>query len=318
MKIISWNLRNIGINKLARPFTARFQAYGLGNNVIDYMMKLVMGDPVWNNINDGKPADIFVVIELKCGGQKKGEYPPGAPSPTLATIVTAMNNYAIGAGITPSYNYLAVPPLIIGRHEAVGIIYNTVKLTYNNSAVLRDINAKLINPRTPFYAQFTSVGGNTPLHVIGLHAPPPKGGVNLKYRPPILFANKLATVPQLINPETMIMGDFNCAPNSVYNAGMGNVGWNIPNYATSIPNGTLTSVRNRLSNIQQPPANYLSGPYDNLLRNFDNASIRQAVLDTIGNARNVGVNPIGATRLSMVLSNFNKVSDHLPISMYTV
>ena len=318
MKIISWNLRNIGINKLARPFTARFQAYGLGNNVLDYMMKVVMGDPVWSNINNGYPVDIFVVIELKCGGLKKGEYPPGAPSPTLVTIMTAMNNYANGAGIAASYRYNAVPPLIVGRHEAVGIIYNTAALALVGAAVLRDVNGKFINPRTPFYTQFTPVAWNNPLHIIGLHAPPPQGGANVRYRPPILFARKVGTVPQLANPNTMIMGDYNCAPNAVYNAGMGNVGWNFPNYGTYIPDGTLTSVRTRLANTQQPPANYLSGPYDNLLKNFNGPNIQQQVLDTIGNARNMAVNPIGSTRLSLVLSNYNKVSDHLPISMYTV
>lgn len=317
MKIISWNLKNIGANKLANAFTPAFQAYGLGNNVLDYMMNVVMGSAVWNNINPTVPADIFVVIELKCGGHNKGYQPPGPVSPTLQAITAAMNLVVANTpAYVGNYNYNFVNPLIVGRHEAVGVIFNTVALNYVNSGVLRDNNLRLINPRTPFYTQFTTVVGGNNLNVIGLHAPPPKGGNNVKYRPPIQFANKVATVPELANPNTMVMGDYNCAPNSVYNSGAGNMGWNFVGYNTAIPNGTLTSVRQRVANAQPPPANYLSGPYDNLLRNFNPPGTIQAVLDTIGNARDVTVNPAGATNLNVVLRNYNRVSDHLALSMY--
>lgn len=317
MKIISWNLRNIGINKLANGFTAAFQAYGLGNNVLDYMMNVVMGTNVWNNINTPLPADIFVIIELKCGGHAKGYLPPGPASPTLQAITAAMNLVVANTpGYIGNYNYNFVTPLIVGKHEAIGVIFNTHALNFVATGVLRDNNLRLINPRTPNYVRFATVAGGNNLNVIGIHAPPPKGGANVKYRPPIQFANKVATVPELAQPDTLIMGDYNCSPNSVFNSGAGNIGWNFAGYVTSIPNGTLTSVRQKVANTQLPPANYLSGPYDNLLRNINPVGTTQVVLDTIGNARNITVNPIGPTNLNVVLRNYNKVSDHLPLSMY--
>lgn len=317
MKIISWNLKNIGINKLANGFTAAFQAYGLGNNVLDYMMNVVMGNNAWNNINTLVPADIFVIIELKCGGHAKGYLPPGPASPTLQAITAAMNMVVANTpAFIGNYNYNFVNPLIVGRHEAVGVIFNTHALNFVTTGVLRDNNLRLINPRTPNYVGFTTVVGGNNLNVIGIHAPPPKGGTNVKYRPPIQFANKVATVPELALPDTLIMGDYNCSTNSVYNSGAGNIGWNFAGYNTSIPNGTLTSVRQKVANTQPPPANYLSGPYDNLLRNINPPGTIQVVLDTIGNARNITINPNGPTNLNVVLRNYNKVSDHLPLSMY--
>lgn len=317
MKIISWNMRNLGTTKLTNTFTNTFQALGLGNNVQSYMINVVMGSQAWTNINPAVPADIFVIIELKCGGNRKGYAATGAAVPVLQAVTGAMNTVVANTqAYQGNYQYSYVNPLIVGRHEAVGIIYNTKALTLNQRGVLRDNNLRLINPRSPFWARFTHNNG-TVFNVIGIHAPPPSGGANVRYRNPINFARKVSTVPDLVNANTMVMGDYNCAPNSVYNSGQGNVGWTFNGYQTNIPNGTLTSVRKKVAKGQTPPANYLSGPYDNLLRNFNGNNITQGVLDTIGNARNVNTNPPSPPgTLAMVLNNYNKVSDHLPLSMY--
>lgn len=317
MKIISWNLKNLGSTKLNNKLTTTFQNYGLGNTVLDYMIGVVMGNPIWNNVNTPTPADIFVIIELKSGGYNKGKDAFGTARPTLATVVNAMNTYATGFKISANYHYDAVPPLIVGYHETVGIIFNTKQLTFDgtqavNNQVLRDNNNRLINPRTPYSVRLKSVQGGANLQVIGIHAPPPKGADSVKYRPPIQYANKVATVPQLTQADTLIMGDYNCSPNSVFNSGFGNTGWQFNGYNTLIPDGTLTSVRRKLG----PNNEYLSGPYDNLLKNFSNSTMKQLVLDTIGNARNFSTNPVGTTNPSVVLSNFNKVSDHLAITLY--
>lgn len=317
MKIVSWNLKNLGTTKLTNSFTNTFQDTGLGNDVLSYIINVVMGSSIWANINPPVPADIFVIIELKCGGHQKGKSATGAAVPVLQGIVGAMNTVVASMPtLKPNYQYNFVLPLIVGRHETVGIIYNTKALTLNNRGVLRDIDLRLINPRTPFWANFTQKSNGTGLNVIGIHAPPPGGAATVKFRNPINFARKVATVPDLVNPNTMVMGDYNCAPNSTYINGNGTIGWAFNGYQTSIPDGTLTSVRRRVASSQTPPANYLSGPYDNLLRNFAGPLV-QSVLDTIGNARNVNTNPpSSAGMLSMVLNNYNRVSDHLAISMY--
>ena len=74
MKIVSWNLRNIGNTKLTNTFTQKYLGFGLGNDVADYVAGLVMGSDRWNAVPNlsTNPADIFVVIELKTGGKKKG------------------------------------------------------------------------------------------------------------------------------------------------------------------------------------------------------------------------------------------------------
>jgi hypothetical protein len=319
MKVISWNLRNIGQTKLGNPFTAAVAGKGLGNNVRDYIINLVMGNAVWNNIATGNPADVFVVIELKSGGHNKGNAAFGTAGPTLASILGAMNLVVANTvALQGQYAYAAVPPLIVGYHEAVGIIYNTHRLNFGGAAVLRDVNNRYINPRTPFAALFNIIGTATNLTVVGIHAPPPSGGAAVRYRPPINWLNLAATVPSLPNTWQFVSGDYNCDPTSTYTNGFGAVvGWAFANYGTHIPANTLSSVRQKVANANPAPANYLSDAYDNLLFNFNpGVPVHQSVLDLIGNARDFsgGGAPVAMYPGSLValLNNYNKVSDHMP------
>lgn len=320
MKIISWNLRNIGQTKLGNTFTPTIAGRGLGNNVLEYMMNVVMGMPVWTNICSPNPADIFVIIELKTGGNAKGGNANGTSIPTLAAVVGAMNTVATLRGQAATHQYNAVVPLITGYHETVGVVYNTRLLTFTAAAVRRDVNNRYINPRTPFSAAFTVTATGAQVIVTGLHAPPPSGGAALRYRPPINYANSVATVPSLPLQNQLVMGDYNCNPASTYTNGFGVVvGWNWAGYGTLIPNGTLSSVRLKVANANPAPANYLSDAYDNLLFNFvAGPPVVTQVLDTIGNARDMTTVPPTAMypgNLVALLNNYNRVSDHLPIYM---
>jgi hypothetical protein len=72
MKIVIWNLKNIGETKLTNSTNAIMAAKGFGSNVLDFMINLVTGNSIWSSVNPSlDPADVFVVIELKCGGQAK-------------------------------------------------------------------------------------------------------------------------------------------------------------------------------------------------------------------------------------------------------
>lgn len=320
MKIVSWNIRNVGRSKLTNSFSTTFRSVGLGNNVLDYIINIVMGSSVWGNINTTVPADIFVIIELKSGGTRKGDDASGAAEPVLKSIVAAMNTIASGnSSLSPNYDYDYVKPKIVGYHESVGVIFNKKSLNYVSSSIVKDNNNNNILPRTPFQVDFQTVVGSNAMSIMGIHAPPTSGSGYTLYKDPIQFARTLSSAPALTGGTNMsVMGDYNCAPNSVYNSGSGNVGWSFTGYTTSIPNGTLTSVRLSVDNSQLPPANYLSAAYDNLLRNFNPTGVSQNVLDTIGNARNVTVSPatpLYPTNVVMVLNNFNIVSDHLPITM---
>jgi hypothetical protein len=318
MKIISWNLRNLSQGKLNNALTPAVSGRGLGNTVLDYMMKVVMGMPTWSNLTTANPADLFIVIELRCGGHNKSQPAGGGAVPTLAAIVGAMNANVGLRGLAATYQYAAVAPLVVGRHESVGIVFNTRVLTWTASAVRRDVNGRYVNPRSPFSAGFTVNATGAQIVVTGLHAPPPSGGAAVRYRKPILYANAVGTVPQLGVANQMVMGDFNCNPASTFTNGYGvPVGWNWPGYGTLIPNGTLSSVRRKVAGGQAPPANYLSDSYDNLLFNFHvGGGAVQGVLDTIGQARDttqVPPVPMYPANLPTLLFNYNKVSDHLPL-----
>jgi len=328
MKIVSWNLKNVGNNKLANTFNPAITVAGLGNNVGDYIMNVVMSRPVWNNILSAALPDVFVIVELKSGGSTKGVAANGTAIPTLATLVAGMNAVA-NAGLVPpntnpNYQYAAVLPLVIGYHETVGVIYNTRSLNYVNSGILRD-NVNNVNflPRAPFWAEFTDDGGTT-YDLVGLHAPPPGGAPPNFYKPGIQYANVLTRSTQLdlanqMMPEnTFVMGDFNCDPTYTY--GNPAVGFAMAGYATSLAAVTLSSMRAAVVNGNPQPSNYLKDAYDNLMHAFPNGApvggVTERVPDLIGNARNVNVAPVQPMypgNVVMLLNNYWVVSDHLPV-----
>jgi hypothetical protein len=329
MKIVSWNLRNIGQTKLANAFSPAFNAFGLGNNVLDYMVGLVMGRPRWNAVAglSTNPADIFVVIELKTGGTGKGQGISGTCLPTLNGIRTAMNTMVgqiYPGNPNPPYVYNYIVPQIVGYHETVGILYNTQRLNVLSAQAFRDhATQKWINPRTPYGALFQVIGSPDSFQVVGIHAPPPKGGAGVKYRPPIEYCVKLPGIAPAGMANTFIMGDFNCNPASFYVKNIPGGTQNVfpfaglPAYATLIPNGTLSSVRTKLANGMPPPSNYLSDAYDNIIYN---AALpvggQELVVDLIGQARNMnflGFPPLVATNPVALINAYNKVSDHMPV-----
>lgn len=321
MKIISWNLKNLGFGKLVNPMTPGFAAYGLGNDVMDYVLGVVMGTARWTNFATANPADLFIVIELKTGGHLKNTAANGTSIPTMNTLrgtMQAMANAGHGIGGNPNYQYAVVPALVTGRHECVGVIYNTVTLAYNGNNVLRDNALNYINPRSPYRTQFTEIATGTVLDVISIHAPPVSGGAATRYRNPITFLRRAATMPEIAGANVMVTGDYNCDPTATYAGLFGAVGWNFGvAYGTQIPANTLSSVRTKVANANPPPANYLSEAYDNLLYNFAPVPpVAESVMNTILNSRNMNVVPIVPIypgNLVATLNNYNKVSDHLPL-----
>jgi len=334
MKIVGWNLLNIGNTKLGKAFTPTFLGFGLGNNILDYICNVVMGEPTWNNLGiaANTPADVFVIIELKTGGKLKGGAVSGTCIPTITNIRNALNQVATANGITATHKYAFATPLITGNHEAVGVIYN--KRVFNANPVtetLRDNMNNNINPRTPFMVTLVKTANNEEVKIVGIHAPPVKGGADVRYKPPIDFIKKMGFIDELdpavpiVGTDFFIMGDFNCNPDSYYISKQNNKrrkvfgfkaldDWG---YETNIPNGTLTSLRKAVNNNFAPPANYMSEAYDNLFYKFANhpMGITEQVLDLIAHARNmnvVGTPAVYPASTVALLNNNNKVSDHFP------
>ncbi|AXY74646.1 hypothetical protein D3H65_11930 [Paraflavitalea soli] len=329
MKIVSWNLKNIGQTKLSNAFAATYRAFGLGNNVLDFMMGLVMGRPRWNAVAGltTNPADIFVVIELKTGGTGKGQGVSGTCLPTLQGIRSAMNTL-VGQiypnNNNPPYTYDYITPQIVGYHETVGILYNTKRLKVLSAQAFRDhASQKWINPRTPYGALFQVLNSTDSFQVVGIHAPPPKGANGVKYRPPIEYCVKLPGISPASMTNTFIMGDFNCNPASYYVKNIPGGTQNVfpftglPAYGTLVPNGTLSSVRTKPANTQPPPANYLSDAYDNIIYNAAlPGAPQELVVDMIGKARDMntfGYPLLVGTNLVALVNAYNKVSDHMPV-----
>jgi hypothetical protein len=354
MKIIVWNLKNIGFRKLNNKFSPSFRAYGLGNNVREYITKVVLGNVIWDNTTSSKAADVFVMIELKSGGKIKGNPATGTALLALPAIVADLNAAVATKGIQATHNYNFVVPKVIGYHECVGVIYNDKVLqnALDDSGILKNTSGKNINPRTPYWVRFTEVNApNTPLNIVGIHAPPPGSGSN-NYRGPISFANQLYDVQKInqvnptINERICLLGDFNCSPGVFYTSkkrsASGAGPFNTPIYPftqlintaeyitqlpplpvapsppAAFPVNTLSSIRKKIVSTNPQPTDYLNEPYDNILYKLPGVGggIRTNVLDLIGNARNVSVNPampLYPNNVKATSNNYWKVSDHLPV-----
>lgn len=330
MKIVIWNLKNIGETKLTNSTNAIMAAKGFGSNVLDFMINLVMGNSIWSSVNPSlDPADVFVVIELKCGGQAKdADASDGAAVNFLKTVVTAMNTVV---SKTPSLNgkylYDAAPPKIIGHHETVGVIFNTKVLTYKSGKVLRDSKKNFLLPRAPYAAWFQHIPTAQNLLITGLHAPPPGGGAN-RFKSPICFATKLPSVPELMTlPSTttvLIGGDYNCSPKDTWKSkGVNLTPFDNPsppaakdltltNYRTLLPANTLSSVRAKFAPKQSGQSQYLNAYYDNIL--YKNVTpTKETVTDLIGPVPGIVGTTAPTVGLVASRNNYWTVSDHLPV-----
>ncbi|MFZ6708069.1 hypothetical protein [Undibacterium sp. TC9W] len=329
MKVISWNLRNVSLNKLTKgnTFQPLFQTYGMGNTVLDFVTNVVMGAEQWEGVVSSAPVDLFVVIELKTGGSRKGGPVSGNCLPTLVALRDAMNLAVPAMNHNPQeYTYDYLVPVVTGRHETVGFIYNTRELTpaaVNAIAIERDTITNAYLPgRTPLVATFNLVSRPaTSIRFSGIHDPPPRGGAAVRMRPPIDFCRQLVNTPSAAVQNTFFLGDFNCQPSDSYVNGNGvtvRPFSNLPNFGTDLPNNSLSSVRRRLDTTQAGQAAYLNAAYDNNIF----WAIPQLVVgdeevaDLIGEAKDNTFDPpndLYPARGRAVLNAFNAVSDHLPV-----
>lgn len=329
MKIISWNLKNVSANKLNNVFQPKFQANGLGNNVLDYVINVVMGATPWAGVVSQTPADLFVIIELKTGGDAKGSAISGKCEPTLKLIVDAMNAYVKlnGLGAT-NYTYDATIPLVTGYHETVGFVYNTQVLTSLSTAVERNsVTGYYLLPRTPLVATFDIVARpGSKCRFSGIHDAPPSGAEDVRMRPPIDFCNLLVNTPSAKIPDTCFLGDFNCQPSDSYTKADKTVvhpftGLNISplGYSTALAPDSLSSTRQSIDSEEMGQAAYLSAAYDNAIFWMPGTTpTAEYVPDLIGRAKNVNVIPnadLYPAKQVSLLNAYHKVSDHLPVIM---
>lgn len=327
MKILAWNLLNIGRTKLTNALSPTVRAASMGNTVLDYIVKVAMANSVWSGIDgflNTSPVDIFMIIELKSGGETKGAAVSGAAIPVLTSITNAMNTVAgafpVSSPFRGKYNYDYVTPQVTGYHECVGLIYNTVSLSFTSdgahAGVLKDnVSNRYLLPRTPWWAQLKEKSSNKLVNMVGIHAPPTCSGQS-PFMPPVQFSNLLQNIKTInqtgIDPKqaVCIMGDFNCDSSDTYAGVSGTVksfvGMSGYGYSVKLAAATLTSVRSTIDNENMKPENYLSGAYDNILINFS-TSMAASELDLIGNA------PIYDKSQVAVFNGYRTVSDHLPV-----
>jgi len=315
-----WNIFKLGSSKLGNKLNAGIiAANGLGNNIQDYIVKVATGNAVWNAATTTTPVDVLVIIELVSGGNKKDSAAFGACIRVLKALKASMNSVVTG-NVNYSYDYAA--PKLIGNKECVGVIYNTVKLTSVSNAAMRNTANNFLLPRTAFWARFTQVGTLPlrPMNIVGIHGPTSLP-LQSDYKDAVTFTNDLYDVAQLnqsaIVPkeDTCIGGDYNCDPLNSYSKKVNSKATKIlafsaltnqANYNITLPNGTLTSLRDTING-----GIYLSQPYDNIVfqlpAQFPAPLVRR--VDLVGNAPIFGANP------TAVFNAARAVSDHLPLTI---
>jgi hypothetical protein len=313
LKIIFWNIKFFGSGKLDEETNSTAVVGGLGNTYADYIVKVVAGDEVWKNATSEVPADIFVIVELKSGGDAKGSPGNGACDRVLGELVPAMNE------ALPMREYKAVDPLVVGWNEVVGVIYDASGLTYVSSEAMRDTAGNYLADRTPFRAEFTVKATKRKLNVVGIHGPTSQPAQR-EYRRAVEFTNFLGNVAAInqagVEPkyDLCIGGDFNCCPNDFY--------VHSPNtrnerrvyafdtlkddygYATSLFTPTKTSLKNNIVNHT-----YLNEPYDNIIFKMP-SQVKEppvAVIDLVGDAPTWATAEVGTFNLA------RRLSDHLPM-----
>jgi endonuclease/exonuclease/phosphatase family metal-dependent hydrolase len=320
MKIISWNLKNTGAKKLLKPFHPGYSSLGLGGNSLDFITRFVTAGPEWTHLHKTpRPVDVFVIIELVSGGHAQGSAASGTSLIVLPMLAASMNAVAKARGIDDEFLYHYVPPVVTGKHETVGFIYNRHELDFQNITVPDNLQTgNELEPRGPCLAQFEFVASRgTFLYVAGIHAPPPTGAKTLKYMEPIEYSLQLVHTGIADNPNTFIAGDFNCNPTSWY---LGDTGPVFPfttlaGFETRL-NKVHSSVRKTMDSSYPPPLKYLSDAYDNILFSVDRSANKQYVPDLIGGTLNM--NKMGkpnafATNPKKVFNGYRKTSDHLPV-----
>ncbi|MGL5891066.1 MAG: hypothetical protein ACRC3B_14350 [Bacteroidia bacterium] len=314
---------------------------------MDYIVKFVTGDPVWNNGAEGVPVDVFVVIEMMCKNRSKGNTAAGSAVNTLAKLTQAMNDSVTARGLQNQFVYESVPLMNIRNRETMGVIYNSVKLSKTDQNVLRNRDGKLLNPSTPFWTRFVLKAlPNTPINIIGIHAPTK---LRNTYDHPLAYVDALATIPEIIQQtETVVItGDYNCSPCAERTTQVvtGNkrqrvLGYGFQdiitlNYTTQLPNPMFqdapppeiySTIRHNVNNDYPWPFNYLSEAYDNSLYHSAEGTVaQQAVNNLIVTARNTGAPFMQGTtmvpngllypdRLGYLLAQYQKITEHFPVT----
>lgn len=355
MKIITWSIQKLGEKKIGPESRESgelnyFNSAGLGGNILSFMTKVISGNKVWSTLwKDGitdSPADVIVIIGVISGGQAKGNSATGS-----AEIVLPILKAALTAETGMKYDY--VPPLVTGYRECVGILYNTDKLSCTDSGVLKkstdEDKEAYLTPRTPFWARFTSTPAGSPLNIVGIHAPPPKGKEDTEYKKPIQYSDSFTDIEKITQKKTqtdkeptLLLGNFHCSPVANYKTTDGKedkeeTTTHLPftalfdtyNYGTRLPEvpptpsppppkvkpDNLTSISKSVDTSKTPPASYLSRAYDNILYSHLSSTPKSKVLDLIGQARNMNAPktpPLDPTH-ALTLAEYAKVSSNLPV-----
>jgi hypothetical protein len=326
MKIMFWNIFKLGSGKLKKAMSqVPIAANGMGNTVEDYITKIALGDAVWSAAGSATPVDALVIIELVSGGGSKGQPGTGSCLRTLNALKGAMNTAATAKKLSPMPTYDFVSPNITGRRETVGILYNTKALTLSGSAVaMRDTSSNFLSDRTPLWAKFNLVSGNTVLNLIGIHGPTSQPSAS-DYTKAVAFTNRLGDVAQIAQSgfkpvqATLIGGDYNCDGKNTYNSGNGNkrvlrTAFNVLTttckYSVPLASGTKTSLLRNADQSTTPPG-YLSQPYDNIVCILPGQTTMPPVkvVDLCAGA------PIWTTNGVAVFNAARKTSDHLPVTI---
>jgi hypothetical protein len=306
LKIISWNLKNLGNDRLARELSDPIaREPGGADTVLGMITKVVMGLYPYTAVADNAPVaaatnatvDLFVIIELRCTDGDRNTAAAGAGPVALQAIVNHMNIIAAppAPGPLPAPTYASIPPLRVSETEAVGIIYKVAALAPQANVQARALQANLPAGNgavAPGWLNIPEVeaDGDAEMADADAHnktkAPflasfTTAGGHALHVvgihaspqdDPATRYCRSLPQFPDLVGANrnrTIMMGDFNICPTD---AGQPFVPIFAVQYTTRLHDGTKTSLKRRPASgpaAPMPPAmaRYLSRAYDNVIHN---------------------------------------------------
>jgi hypothetical protein len=146
-RILYWNVQKFGLNKINNPSLALEPGTGISQNAASLQRRnymnthFTMTDPVTGAVS---PPDIFVVVEVVTPNTGVGLLGRGAGTKGSRQLLTAIRNN------TGNANWMLVPPLQVGRREAVAIFYDSTNYAFTGPWQWPGGNGPAFDPNAAF------------------------------------------------------------------------------------------------------------------------------------------------------------------------
>lgn len=318
LNVISWNIDGFTTATFGKNISVKKQLTS-GKIISEQInVKTFITNVLTGNRATTAPADIIVIIEMAGGGGNVGSVAAG-PKETLAQLKAAINLTLDLQGV-----YKVVSSPSVGEGEAMGIIYNSNKLEFNN---LAGTTVTPVGGKAVFWCNLvplapSGINGNiTSLNIVGIHAPKVNTGKTLDTINYCLALNGVSQVKdvKVANKEgSAVLGDFNISPRSKVDNKSAYDSLSALKYKTRFTATSKTTIKD--PSTITTTNDYLGNPFDNIFSLLPSGVTNNAstVIDLVANTvlRPTILKDVkfAVTQLrGSGVSNRGNVSDHLPV-----